>query len=248
MYKSYKPALSLLLIASACLGTAGAQEVGTPAPAEKKPKHGYIRFWNMLPKGSGPLLLQQKGAAPDAAPIATAEPLNYYASYEPVAPAKYALSVVRAGNTSAPLQQFNLLLRSDVYVTFLAREVNGKPTVEMLDDTYDPAAVTAGRITIRNHFPDAQVTVTGDASIQSRLLSCGDFQVLDGFPLRPVLLEMQAKLPNGKTQRWSAEVDFRSSKRATLLVMADPYGRFRPRVSADGPNLLPAIPAATAQR
>ena len=48
-YKSYKPALSLLLIAWTLLGTTWAQEAATPAPPEKKPKHGYIRFWNMLP-------------------------------------------------------------------------------------------------------------------------------------------------------------------------------------------------------
>ena len=33
-----------------------------------------------------------------------------------------------------------------------------------------------------------------------------------------------------------------------FLPKADPYGRFRPRVSADGPNLLPTTTPATAQR
>jgi hypothetical protein len=167
---------------------------------------------------------------------------------------------VKAADKATPLQTFDVLMRKDVYVTFLATQVDGKVKVEMVDDTYNPVDVPAGRLTVRNHFPDAQVSVTGAGQIKSRALASGEAQVLDGFPLGTVMLQMQAKLPSGKVQKWSTEVDFRASKHASLLVVPDAYGRFRPRLSLDGPgapaavpppaalSVAPAAPATTAQR
>jgi hypothetical protein len=218
----------------------------TPAPG-KKPKEGNFRFWNMLPRTESELLLIKNGAGPDGEPLLTATPGNYYASYIKVPPARYSLKVVRPSDPQTALENFDVLVRSEVYVTFLAHLVNGKPKVEMVDDTFDAATATAGRLTIRQHFPDANVVVTTNTQVTSRNLAPGETQALDGLPLKSIELKMRATLPGGQTQTWATEVDFRTARHASLLVIPDPYGRFRPRVSIDGNPHPGAAAEAVAQ-
>lgn len=238
MCKSYRSALSLLLLVVCWPGWLGAQAPATPKPTpeDKKPK-GFVRVWNMLPKGSGNLLLLLKNDPPNMAAICTAEPANFYANYQPMPQAQYPFIVVREADRKAPIEHFDVILRQNVYVTFLATLENGKPKVQMIDDTFDPTTVSAGRLTLRNYFPDARVSVIADGKIQSPVVNSGESQVLDGLPVGPVVLQMKATLPGGKTQQWSSQVDFRTSKHASLLVVPDPYGRFRPRISYDGPTV-----------
>jgi hypothetical protein len=47
---------------------------------------------------------------------------------------------------------------------------------------------------------------------------------------------LRTKLPNGTPAESTAEADFTASKKATVLIIPDSYGRFRPRVTADGTN------------
>lgn len=232
--------LSLLLGAS--ILQAQEPPTATPAPT-KKQKEGHFRFWNMLPRTESDLVLIKSGSSPEGEALLTATPGNYYASYIKVLPGRYALKVVRPNDLTTALENFDILVRGDIYVTFLAHVVDGKTKIEMLDDTFDPTVATSGRLTIRQHFPNASVVVTTNTQISSRALLLGETQALDGFPLQPIELKMRATLPGGKTQTWTSEVDFRVARHASLLVIPDPYGRFRPRVSIDGnPN-----PSATTE-
>lgn len=232
--KSFRLALlSALLL---CVGMVHAQPA-TPAPTPappKKPKEGYFRFWNMLPRDAGDLVLIHDNGTPDGDPLLFASPMNYHADYLPVPLARYALKIVRRTDLKLAVQTFDVLVRADVHVTFLAQLSGGKLNVEMLDDTYDPEKAIAGRLTIRHFFPAATVQVTSSSQLASRALTPGESQAIEGFPLQPVMLEMRATLANGKTQTWSSEVDFSRARHASLLIVPDPYGRFRPRVSIDG--------------
>lgn len=225
--------LSVLLLCAAFAHAQTTAPASTPAAA-KKPKEGYFRFWNMLPRDGGDLVLLHDNGTPEGDPLLHASPLNYHADYLPVPLARYALKVVRRTDQKLALETFDVLVRADVYVTFLAQLVDGKVTVEMLDDTYAPEKAVAGRLTVRHFFPAATVQVTSSLQLASRALTHGESQTIEGFPLQPVMIEMRATMANGKTQTWSSEVDFSRARHASLLVVPDPYGRFRPRVSIDG--------------
>jgi hypothetical protein len=215
-----------------------AQEPAAPSPAAaagaaKKPKEGYVRFWNMLSKQTGEFSLVQETGA-DAASLLSAAPNNYYASYVPFKPGRYALKVIRSADPKTSIKTFDLILRSDVYVTFYAHMADGVLAVEMLDDTYDRAKTDAGSLTIRQLYPGVKVTVRTSVNSASRPLEFGQVDKLDGLPLKPVFLQMEAALPGGRVRKWATEVNFSGCRHASLLLVQDPYGRFRPRISPDG--------------
>ena len=84
--------------------------------------------------------------------------------------------------------------------------------------------------------------VTTSSRLASRTLVTGETEALEGFPLQLVALSMRATTGDGKTQTWTSEVDFRRARRASLLIVPDPYGRFRPRVSIDGKEVTSTPP------
>jgi hypothetical protein len=225
---------SLLLAAAPLFAQAPTPATPTPEPKAKKPKNGSIRFWNVLPKDQGDLVLIKENGTPEGEALLYADPGNFYASYVPVPPARYSLKVVRRNEPTTALQTFDVLMRGDVYITFIGQMVEGKIKVEMLDDTFDPTTAVAGRLTIRQHFPGIRVVVAATPQMKSRSLSEGETEVLDGLPLKPLEVNMSAVLADGKTQQWSTDVNFKSFRHASLLIIPDPYGRFRPRVTVDG--------------
>jgi hypothetical protein len=220
----------------ACVGSLAAQPAATPAPESERgnPKSAYLRFWNLTPKGSAELRLVRSTGAKEDELLASAEPMNYYASYEPLAPGRYTLKVARAADPQTPLQTFDVLLRANVFVTFLARTSQAKTTVEMVDDTFDPAKALAGRLVIHQCFPEASVVVTNDARPDSLALTYTGERTVEDLPLRRIQVRLQATLPGGKKKLWSTEIDFRTAHRVTLLLLPDVYGRFRSRISIDG--------------
>jgi hypothetical protein len=226
-----KSLLLSLLVAAPLLAQAPKPATPTPAP---KPKEGYVRFWNMLPEEAGDLNILHDTGAGEPQVFAGASPANYSAGYFPVKPGRYALKVVRVLDPKTPLKTFDLVLRADVYVTFLAQVKDHALSIEMLDDTYDREKTFAGRLTIRHLLPGAKISVTPTDRRTLGPLTDGAVEVLDDLPLKSVLLKMKATLPNGKTRDWTSEVDFRGCRHASLLLALDPYGRFRPRLSADG--------------
>ncbi len=230
----FRSLLSSLLLSVAPLL---AQTPATPVPATpepKEPKEAYVRFWNMLPKEAGALtmLRQISGAEPEA--IASAAPANTYAGYLAVKPGRYGLRIVRAAEPENALKTFDLVLRGDVFVTFIARVVDRQLTVEMVDDTYDKKEAINGRLTVRHELPGATISVAAAGQPGARGLAYGQVEKLEGFPAKPVLLKMNAVLADGQKRDWAMEVDFRSCRHVTLLLALDPYGRFRPRISPEG--------------
>lgn len=243
MSSFFKLLLSSLLLSAATLlaqapadtSTNGAPTAGaTPAPKASKKKEGYLRFWNMLPKTEGELVLIMADQTPEGVALLSGSPHNYQASYIGMTPGHYAFKVVRRSDPATVLQNFNVILRGDVYVTFLASIFENRVKVEMLDDTYDPAVALTGKLTVRHFFPGASVVITVGNRISSRPLGFGETQSLEGLPLESVELKMKATDPKGQTQLWSTFFDFAAARHATLLVLGDRYGRFRPRAAVDG--------------
>lgn len=210
----------------------------TPTPTPK-PKEGYIRFWNMLPPGGDELALVKKSSESDGETVAGARPQNYYAGYIGSKPGHYPLDLVRSNDLKTSLSTFNILLRKDVFVTFLVRMVDGKLAAEMIDDTYDATKIVSGTLVFRQCIPGAVVTATNKAGIVIPPLKDGDVHKIENLPLKPLLLQMKAKLPNGKEQNWSVEPDLSAAPRQTVLMTLDSYQRFKARVAVDG--IVPAV-------
>ncbi len=229
--KFFTLAISLLL-ASLVATKAKAQDEQPPAP--KIGKQGYVRFWNMLPAGNGKFDLRKVG---DAAGTNLFSGTSYrYASYTGLAVGRYRLVVYKSGDQATPLKSFDVDLKPDSYFTVLMSPQAGAMNIELLQDTIDPKATTA-TLTVRNYFPGLTVAVSsGDKPIVDTL-AYGQSYKAEGLPVAVMPLTLRTKLPNGTPAESGAEVDFRVSKRATLLIIPDPYGRFRPRVTIDGKNL-----------
>jgi hypothetical protein len=207
----------------------------TPKPEEKKPKEGYVRFWNLLPKEAGELRLLRETGAEDPEAFASAAPGNTYASYLPVKPGRYALQVTRSAEPKNVLKRFDLTLKADVFVTFVARIVDRQLNIEMVDDTYDRTNTPDGRLTIRHELPGATINVAAGSLVGARGMVYGQVEQLTGFGTgKPTMLKMNAVMPDGQKRDWTMEVNFRACRHVTLLLALDPYGRFRPRVSPEG--------------
>lgn len=187
--------------------------------------------------------------AGDKQELSIVPPGNLYASYLAAPAGSYALVVRRLGETSGALQRFPVALPDQTYITLLAIEKNGQPTVEMSNDTPDPKMVEGyARIVLRQLFPGAQIKVSVVGGPTSPMLGYGETAALENVPPNgQTSINLQAQLPTTppSARNWTLTGDFSVARHATLLLVADPYGRFRPRLAYDGPP-APALGPASA--
>jgi|GEM_PF-2964363 len=236
-----KSVLPSLLLTATLLAQPPVGATPTPSPEEKKPKFGYVRAWNFLPVDAGDVtLLQDNGG--EGEPITTMAPSNWSAGYIPLKPARYGFKVVRTADKT-PLKTLDVLLRADVYITILVSMKEGAITVEMLDDTYDQVQTVTGKLTVRHLIPGAKLSVTVPGVATSGALTDGAVHVLENLPLRPVMIQMHAALPDGRVRDWNSQINFSDCRHASILLGLDNYKRFRPRIVADGQSYVaPAEP------
>jgi len=187
----------------------------------------------MLPPEAGDLsLLQDNGGEGEI--VASAPPTNVAARYIPLKAGRYPLKIVRSADPKTPLKTVDLVLRQDVFVTFVAYVKDKALAVEMIDDTFDPTVTTAGKLTIHHFLPGARITIAATANAKTGTLTEGTTEVLENLPLRPLMVQMKAALPDGQVREWTAEANFKLYRHASVLLVLDPYGRFRPRIVVDG--------------
>lgn len=146
------------------------------------------------------------------------------------------MAIYKKGDRRTPLKIVTVDLRPETFFTILVSPQGGVINVEVIDDTNDPKA-SFGTLTIRNYFTGLTVAVSSDTQKIIDALAFGRSYVASGFPLSKLALTLRTSLPNGTPAESGAEADFVASKRATLLIIPDSYGRFRPRVTIDGKNL-----------
>ena len=182
----------------------------------------------MLPAGNGTFQLSA-GNKPGDAPLATAQSYRY-SNYVELPLGKVHLSVVKSGGTT-PLKAFDLDVKPDSYFTVLV----APQRIDVFDDTDNPKE-QAGTLMVRNFFPGAPVTVLSGQQTVVQALAYGQTYPLTGLPLAKTTFTLRTILPDNKPAEASVDADFKSSKRATLLIIPDSYGRFRPRLTPDGSN------------
>ena len=221
---------------SLCLGVSSARAQQSAPATDAKPRKAHIRFWNMLPdKPANSLFL----LAGDKDSIAGAAPNNVFTSYLPAPSGSYTLVVKRAGQGGVVIQRLPVVLPDEGYITLVASEKNGQPTVEMFNDMPDPKVTELGaRLVLRQFFPGAHVKVSVTAGPSSPSVSYGETATLENLPATgSVNILLQAALPTTPptTKEWPLTADFSTAHHATLLLVADSYGRLRPQLSYDGP-------------
>jgi hypothetical protein len=198
------------------------------------PKLGYLRFWDMLPSTSGAFELC-KADGGDASPGLLNGTSYRYSSYGEFPVGRYHLAVFKKGDRKAPIKIFDINLLQDTFFTVLLVPRAGVADIEVIEDTNDPKADSA-TLVVRNYFTGLTVSISSDAQKLVNALQYGQSNVVTGLPLKRVPLTLVTRLPNGMPAESTAEADFMGTKRATLLIIPDSYGRFRPRVALDGKN------------
>ncbi|MGI9086676.1 MAG: hypothetical protein ACR2HH_02880 [Chthoniobacterales bacterium] len=219
------PLKSFTLAISSAVTLFGASVSGAP-PAPTPIPNGYVRLWNMLPATSGTFNLGR--LEKPAEPLIANATAFTYSSYQGFPLGHYRLAIFRTGNQQTPLKTFDLDLRANQFFTVLISPQG----IELVNDTSNPKA-TSGSLMVRNYFPGTPVSITM-GNQPAVLLAYGQSLPLTGQFVGKLMLD--AKLPNGKQAQAQIEVDLKTTQRTTLLIIPDPYGRFRPRVSADGIN------------
>lgn len=207
--------------------------LGQPSPTAL-PKAGYIRFWAMLPAAAGSFELRKTGATGPEAILARARPYAY-PGYIEVAVGKHQLTVVKTGLAETPFRNLVVDVKPDTFFTVAIMPAAQGANVEFTEDTVDPET-NNGTLTIRNCYPGITITVSAGSQRLIDSLGEGRSFVARDLPAQILQLSIETKLPNGRPASSLAEADFKVNKRATLLIIPDSYGRFRPRVTIDGSN------------
>lgn len=211
-----------------------AQEETPTVTPQNTAAPGYVRFWNMLPPKDGEMDLRRAGGSPRDPPLIGKSPSYRYNSYLDYPVGVYHLVVGKTGNPS-PLKVVDINLTANFFYTVLVAPSPRGPTVQLINDTSDPKATTA-ILMVRNYFPDLSVDVFDREKKIVSALPYGESVAVTGLPLDLLPLTIRTILPNKITAESSAEAEFKLAKRATLLIIPDEYGRFRPRVTLDGVN------------
>ncbi len=214
------------------IGAAGAQ---TPvASPSEGPKVGYIRFWNMLPPVNGDFVLQKEGASSSGGALAIRGTAYRYSGYVAFPAGRLRLSVFKDADRNTALKTFDINLPQNTFFTVLVGpKLGGGGSFELIDDTVYPKA-QPGNLTIRNCFPGLSVSVSSGAQRITEALAYGQSYTARNMGSTLLPLKLATRLPNGTPAEGGSEVDFKNIRRATVLIIPDSYGRFRPRVIADG--------------
>jgi hypothetical protein len=190
----------------------------------------------MLPPSNGKLDLEKAGASSsEANPFAGAASYRY-SSYTELPVGRYQFAVYKSGDRTTPLKNLTIDIRPNTYFTVVVSPQGSALSVELVNDTNDPEASQAILI-VRNYFPGLTVGVSTGSQTIIDALGYGQSQLKAGLPLERIPLTLRTKLSNGTPAESGAEADFKAAKRATVLIIPDSYGRFRPRVTVDGRNL-----------
>jgi hypothetical protein len=184
----------------------------------------------MLPPENGAFEVRKMGAHPSEGSLFTSRAYQY-SSYSEFPIGRYRLGVFRKGEIT-PIKVFDVDLKQETFFTILV----SPRSIDMFDDTIDPKS-SSGTLTIWNFFLGISLSVSCNSKSIVEALETGQSYQATGFALGSTTVKVQAKLPDGKAAQSDLDIDFKQCSRATLLIIPDSYGRFRPQVTFDGKNL-----------
>jgi hypothetical protein len=143
-------------------------------------------------------------------------------------------AVFKQSDANTPLRNLDVDLKPNTFFTILVGPRAGSSdNIEVIDDTITPDT-PAGAVVIRNFFPGVRVSVAAGSRTLADNVGYGESRAIPGLGAAAVQLTLRTNLLDGTPSESGAELEFRRSPRATLLIIPDTYGRFRPRVTSDG--------------
>jgi hypothetical protein len=240
LFHSFRRRLPRLLLAALLLGVAGetlAKKIPAPAeaaaPAPVNP--AQMRIWKGE-LGSGRSLrvsYTTSARKPVTKDFAHLEKGFAFGSYAPIPAEDLQIEIFEDTPTGAKLKSIPLHLAAADKATLLLSETDGKIGAEIVNDTPSPGTEATAELAVRNFVPSLtslQVSVGDDVHVS--LNTPQSFLQVRG--LRREALEVDtAGTQAGKPIKWTNEVDFSQTRKATVLIYPDPYGRIRPRVITD---------------
>jgi hypothetical protein len=159
------------------------------------------------------------------------------------------VKVVARDNAGATPYSFPLRLDPGAFVTLILRELNGAPDLQIVNDAPAASDDASAELTVRNFAPGLeQIQVRSGDDFSVRFRARDGCLYLRGLERKLLQLDTTATAHDGKQSKWTTEVNFGKMRKATLLILADAYGRIRPRVAIDGqpPDTAPQSAATVA--
>lgn len=208
-----------------------------PSPAAVGGGSSWVRLWkeDFANKNKVRLELVSKT---DKAKLVHFEPTAtgaFFTDYANIPAGAATLLLTLPGSESDKDASIPVTLLPDSFTTILVHDRDGKPEVEILNDA--PASVDEknAEFTVRNFaFDLAEIRVQAGDTLNARLRAPSCYLNAHGFPREKLQIDTTTKSNAGKESHWATEIDFSTSRKATLLIFVDPYGRVRPRVVFDG--------------
>jgi hypothetical protein len=208
----------------------------------------FVRLWNFNPP-EGQSLMLSEDQSPEA-PLLESPANSVSAGYVPIAPGSHRLRLQSAPEDEAPLLTCVLRLAERNFVTLLVVWPWGSPEIRLLDETQPEEPRTAGSLTVRHFIPDTTIWVQGPGFPQPKAILYPSHQTFPNLVRGLIPLKLKAGIPGQPRSEWTLQADFSHCASQTLLLVLDPYGRFRPRLVPSGQcDLQPEEPEyATMER
>ena len=234
-------------------GSAKAAEKPAPsAPAEAEPKtapasvgeSAYLRFWKGAFRGDAPVRVQLTRSGV-AAPVFESEPIGaapHFTEYVTVPAGAAEAAILVDGQPAPDGHRLPCPLRPGTFTTLVLTESATGPHITLRDDAPAPEG-DGGELSVENFAPNlTEFHVRIDGQLDSHFQGPAGALQMRGLKRETVTIETTAKDSAGTESTWSNELDFKTVRKASLLIHADPYGRIRPRVFIDA--VKPEVPAA----
>jgi len=150
-------------------------------------------------------------------------------------------------DASAPPFTFPLQLEPGAFVTLILRESKGVPDLQVVNDSAVGLEEGSAELTVRNFAPTLErIHVQSGDEFSVHFRAKDGCLSLRGLDRKLFQLDTTATAEDGKQSKWTTEVNFSKVRKATLLILADSYGRIRPRVVIDGqPPVTATVTAAS---
>lgn len=216
----------------------------TPAPGEtagggaaNEGASAYVRVWK-APFAEEPALRLKIADAGGKKELLAMEPPAKGASfteYAAVAAGAATITVGKPDEEAVLGKPRTATFAANSYHTLLIQGDSSGVTIDVIDDAPQGTEMDNAELTVRSFAPGlTEFQVVSAEKFSTRVKAKDGMVYLRGLVRDVMAVETTAWAADGKESKWTTEVDFRNSRKATLLIYADPYGRIRPRVVVDG--------------
>ncbi len=227
----------------------GATPSPVAAPAPDPAAKVRLRIWKaeFASKRVVHLVVRPAGGHGAATDLGEFPAGSRFGNYESAPGGECTVEVRAPGDDGAVLATSAVSLSGAASTLVLRENDDGAIAFELIDDkpTGDEASA---ELFVRNFVPALRsLQLDSGADLHVRLVTPGSFLHLRGLVHGRLEMKITAEDGAGSMTYWTNEIDLHQVRRATLLIVADPHGRIRPRFVVDGggsPEAAGSAPAS----